>query len=187
MFLSFYYIDLQIKSKKGEKTMGYHAINEGSEIPVYWQSICTEDARCGTLYNGEVFTFIKEHNGYFGNYQICYLNKNGVYEYGFINQGQYGNLIYSGTKINISKLPICYRFKLRVPLNIVDSKGNFQLDLDAGDYIYSQSGTAGESNCANMAIVGYCHNNQITPYTGFVTLDYTGGSMFASNFCLQYG
>ncbi len=50
--------------------MGYHAILESSNISVYRQSDCASDSQVGTLYNGEVFTFIKEHNGYFGHYEI---------------------------------------------------------------------------------------------------------------------
>ena len=48
--------------------MAYHAILEGSNLSVYRQSDCASDSKIGTLYNGEVFTLIGEHNGYFGNY-----------------------------------------------------------------------------------------------------------------------
>ncbi len=164
--------------------MGYHAINEGSNIPVYWQSICTDDALLGTLYNGEVFTFIKE-SSYLGNYEIRFLSSEGAYRTGFINEGQYGNLVFSGTKCNISNIGSCYRFKLRKALNVVNNDGKHHISLSAGDYVYSKSATAGASNKANMGICGYKHNGSTSAFDGFVTLDYTGGSMFATNFCLQ--
>ena len=44
--------------------MGYHAINEGSSITVYRIAGCPSDEIIGTLYNGEVFTVIGEHQGY---------------------------------------------------------------------------------------------------------------------------
>lgn len=50
--------------------MAYHAIIEGSSLTVYRQSDCASNSKIGTLYSGEVFTFIKEHNGYFGHYEI---------------------------------------------------------------------------------------------------------------------
>jgi hypothetical protein len=164
--------------------MGYHAINEGSNIPVYWQSICTNDALLGTLYNGEVFTFIKE-SSYQGNYEIRFLSSEGAYRTGFINEGQYGNLVFSGTKVNDDKIGSCYRFTLRKALNVVDNSGKHHISLATGDYIYSNSATAGASNKANMGICGYKHNNTTSKFDGFVTLDYTGGSMFATNFCLK--
>lgn len=164
--------------------MRYHAINEGSNIPVYWQSICTDDTLVGTLYNGEVFTFIEE-TSYLGNYEIRFLCQDGLYVIGFINEGQYGNLAYSGTKCNINGIGSCYRFKLRRDLSVVKNNGDPHINLIAGDYIYSKSATAGSSNNANMGISGYKHNNSITTFNGFITLDYTGGSMFDTNFCLQ--
>lgn len=170
--------------------MAYHAINEGSSIPVYWQSSCASDSHCGTIYNGEVFTFVKEHNGYFGNYEIRFLNSNGGYTTGFINEGKYGNLVYSGTKVTESALgsSACYRFKLRKSLTVVSSSGNYKTTLNAGDYVYTRSATAGESNKSNMHIVGYKKGaSSITSYTGFVTLDYSSGSMYSKNFCLQKG
>ena len=57
--------------------MGYHAINEGSSITVYRVAACTSDEVIGTLYSGEVFTVIGEHQGYFGNYEIRFLDSNG--------------------------------------------------------------------------------------------------------------
>ena len=114
--------------------MEYHAINEGSNIPVYWQSICTDDALLGTLYNGEVFTFIKESN-YLGNYEIRFLSSEGAYRTGFINEGQYGNLVFSGAKCNITAIGSCYRFKLRKALNVVGNDGNYQIKLNAGNYV----------------------------------------------------
>ena len=73
--------------------MGYHAILESSNISVYRQSDCASDSQVGTLYNGEVFTFIKEHNGYFGHYEIRFLTSSGEYANGFIDTGSgFGNL-----------------------------------------------------------------------------------------------
>jgi hypothetical protein len=167
--------------------MAYHAINEGSNITVYGRSSCESESKSGTLYNGEVFTFIKEHNGYLGNYEIRFLNSSGGYGIGFINTGQYGNLAYSGTSVTESALgAACYRFKLRRALNVVSTSGSAYTSLNAGDYVYTRGATAGESNPANMYIIGYKKgSNSVTAYTGFVTLNYSGGSMFASNFCLQ--
>lgn len=168
--------------------MAYHAINEGSNITVYSRSSCESDSKYGTLYNGEVFTFIKEHNGYFGNYEIRFLNSSGGYGIGYINTGQYGNLAYSGTSVTESALGAtsCYRFKLRSALNVVSTSGSAHTSLSVGDYVYTRGATAGESNPANMYIIGYKKGSAaVTSYTGFVTLNYSGGSMFATNFCLQ--
>lgn len=169
--------------------MAYHAIVEGSTIPVYSQSICTEDALCGNLYNGEVFTFVKEHSGYLGNYEVRFRTSSGGYSIGYINTGKYGNLVYSGTAVTESKLDNkkSYRFKLRESLDVVSSAGKLQTTLSRGDYVYSRSATAGESNKENMHIVGYKHGSEITKFDGFVTLNYSSGSMFAKDFCLQKG
>lgn len=167
--------------------MAYHAINEGGNVTVFSRSSCDSESVYGTLYNGEVFTFIKEHNGYFGNYEIRFLNSNGGYGIGYINTGQYGNLAYSGKSVTESALgSSCYRFMLRRGLNVVSTSGSKTTSLSAGDYVYTRSATAGETNPANMHIIGYKKgSNKVTAYNGFVTLDYSGGSMFSKNFCLQ--
>lgn len=166
--------------------MGYHAINEGSSITVYRAAACNSDEAIGTLYSGEVFTVIGEHQGYFGNYEIRYLDSNGSYRMAFIDSGQYGNLAYSGTRVTESALgSACYRFKLRKGLKIVTSNGNSHTTLSAGDYVYTRGATCGESTPANMYIIGYKKGSAaVTSFTGFVTLDYSGGSMFSKNFCL---
>lgn len=167
--------------------MAYHAIIEGSTIPVYSQSICSEDSLYGNLYNGEVFTFIKEHSGYLGTYEIRFRTSSGGYSIGYINDGQYGNLAFSGTAVTESKLDNkkSYRFKLRKSLEVVTSSGKHETTLSKGDYVYTRSATAGETTKENMHIVGYKHGSDITKFDGFVTLDYSDGSMFAKDFCLQ--
>lgn len=167
--------------------MAYHAIIEGSSLSVYRQSDCASDSKVGTLYNGEVFTLIKEHNGYFGNYEIRFLNSSGKYANGYIDTGSgFGNLAYSGTSVTERNLgSACYRFKLRKALKLVTPKGASLLSLSAGDYVYTRGATAGASNPANMYICGYKHGGDpVTACDAFVTLDYTGGSMFAKNFCI---
>ncbi|MGN0372083.1 MAG: hypothetical protein ACI4F3_04645 [Enterocloster sp.] len=166
--------------------MGYHAINEGSSITVYRIAGCPSDEIIGTLYNGEVFTVIGEHQGYGGNYEIRYLDSNGNYRIAFIDSGQYGNLAYSGKRVTESALGnACYRFKLRKSLKVVDSNGNQKVTLAAGDYVYTRGATCGASNPANMYIIGYKKGSAaVTSFTGFVSLDYTAGSMFSKNFCL---
>lgn len=166
--------------------MGYHAINEGSNITVYRIAGCPSDEIVGTLYNGEVFTVVGEHQGYLGNYEIRYLNSNGSYSLGFIDDGQYGNLAYSGMKVTESALGnACYRFKLRKSLKVVNSNGGAHTTLNAGDYVYTRGATCGASTKENMYIIGYKKGSAaVTSFTGFVTLDYTGGSMFSKDFCI---
>lgn len=166
--------------------MGYHAINEGSSITVYRVAACTNDEVIGTLYNGEVFTLIGEHQGYFGNYEIKYLDSNGTYRSAYIDSGQYGNLAYSGTRVTESVLgSACYRFKLRKSLKVVTSNGSSHTTLSAGDYVYTRGATCGASNSANMYIIGYKKGAAaVRSFDGFITLDYLGGSMFSKNFCL---
>ena len=168
--------------------MGYHAILESSNISVYRQSDCASDSQVGTLYNGEVITFIKEHNGYFGHYEIRFLTSSGEYANGFIDTGSgFGNLAYSGQSVTESNLGStkCYRFKLRKALNVVKTNGTSLTSLSAGDYVYTRGATAGASNPRNMYICGYKKGSgSVTSCDAFVTLDYTGGSMFSRNFCL---
>lgn len=166
--------------------MGYHAINESSNITVYSRSSCDSESVYGTLYNGEVFTFIKEHNGYLDNYEIRFLSSSGGYSIGYINTGQYGNLAYSGERVTEEILECtCYRFRLRTSLKVVSSTGGNRTILYAGDYIYTRSATAGESNPENMHIIGYKKGiKDVISYSGFLTLDYTVGSTFSENFCI---
>lgn len=165
--------------------MGYHAILERSNISVYRQSDCASDSQVGTLYNGEVFTFIKEHNGYFGHYEIRFLNSSGQYANGYIDTGSgFGNLAFSGQSATVGSTK-CYRFKLRKDLEVVQPNSEHLESLSAGDYVYTQGATAGSTNPRNMYICGYKKGTaDITPCDAFVTLDYTGGSMFSKNFCL---
>lgn len=168
--------------------MAYHAIIEGSNLTVYRQSDCASDSNIGTLYSGEVFTLVKEHNGYFGHYEIRFLNSNKQYSNGYINTGSgFGNLAYSGQSVTESNLgsSSCYRFKLRKGLKLVKPNGSSLTSLSAGDYVYTRGATAGSSNLSNMYICGYKKgSSSVTSCDAFVTLDYTGGSMFAKNFCL---
>lgn len=147
--------------------MTYHAIVEGYTIPAYSQSICTENALCGNLYNGEVFTFIKEHSGYLENYEVRFHTSSEGYSIGHINTGKYGNLVYSGTMITESKLDNkkSYRFKLRESLDVVNSAGKLQTNLSKEDYVYSRSATADESNKENMHIVSYKSSMTLSPLT----------------------
>lgn len=170
--------------------MGYHAINEGSNITVYNHSTCGTDAMygeaiIGTLYNGECFTFVG-NTGYVGNYEIRFLNKSKQYDSGFIRGGQYGNLAYSGTKVSINSLGgSCYRFKLRTTLTVVNTSGSYHTLLHAGDYVFTRDATAGASNKSNMHIIGYQKiSTPIVAYNGFLTLSYSTGSMFNKNFCI---
>lgn len=170
--------------------MAYHAINEGSNITVYRTSDCPDHEVIGSLYNGEVFTFIAEHQGYFGHYEIRYLDNTGTYRIAFIQSGQYGNLAYSGRRVTESVLgsSACYRFRLRKSLRVVSSNGSLHTTLNAGDYVYTRGATAGSGNPANMYIIGYKKGSaNVVNYSGFVTLDYSGGSMFSRNFCLYNG
>lgn len=166
----------------------YHAVIESSGLTVYRQSDCASNSDVGKLYNGEVFTLIREHNGYMGHYEIRFLTSNGQYANGYINTGSgFGNLAFYGKSVTESKLGSspCYRFKLRKKLNVVTTGNSFLATVPAGGYVYTRGATAGSANPANMYICGYTdENNKIIPCDAFVTLDYTGGSMFAKNFCL---
>lgn len=163
----------------------YHAIVNGGTIPVYGQSDCNPSTRKGELYNGEVFTCLGETSGYMGVDQVKFLDPNGKYSNGWIETGSYGNLVYSGTKQNMSSLGTCYCFRLRRSLEIVSTSNGHKTNLAAGNMVYSVGATAGQSDPRNMAIIGYNQNGKIVKYNGFVKLDYTGGSMFAKNFCLK--
>ncbi len=166
--------------------MGYHAINENSQISVYRQSDCAKDSKVGTLYVGEVFVIIGVTTGYLNVNEVRFLNSTRQFANGFIDSGRYGNLAFSGKSVSISKLGgTCYRFKLRKALSVVYNNGNHKESLSAGDYVYTNDAYCGSSNPRNMHIVGYKKGTaDIKAFSGFVTLDYTSGSMFASNFCL---
>lgn len=165
--------------------MGYHAIVNGNTIPVYSRSNCAASSRCGDLYGGEVFTNLGQTTGYTNVSEVRFLNPSGAYAGGFIDTGSYGNLMYSGTKQNMTTLGTCYCFRLRRSLNIVSNSGAHKVSLGAGNMVYTTSATSGATNKQNMAIIGYNQNGNIVKYSGFVTLNYTSGSMFASNFCLM--
>lgn len=167
----------------------YHAVMEGKTVTVYRQSDCAKDSKVGTIYSGEVFTFIGEHQGYSGHYEVRFLDRNGIYGRGFIETSLgYGNLAFYGKKVTDNKLGTCYRFMLRKDLNVVDTSGNplkGVKKLSKGDYVYTKGATAGKSENANMYICGYKKGQgAVTACDAFVTLDYTGGSMIAKNFCL---
>jgi hypothetical protein len=168
--------------------MGYHAINEGSPLTVYQFSDCSSGSEIGVIYNGEVFTWIQPHTGYWGNYEIRFRNSSGQYANGYINTGSgYGNLTYSGKAVTESALgpTTCYRFKLRQGLTLVNPNGSYLNILSANDYVYTRTATAGATNPANMYICGYKKGSSaVTACDAFVHLDYTSGSMFNSNFCL---
>lgn len=168
--------------------MAYHAINEKSNLTVYSRSNCPSDSKIGTLYNGEVFTLVQEHNGYFGHYEIRFLNSSGQYSMGYIDTGSgFGNLAYSGQSVSEQNLgsTSCYRFKVRKDLPVVNANNDYLFSLVKDDYIYTRGATAGSVNRANMYICGYkSRGGAIIPCDAFVTLDYTGGSMFSKNFCI---
>lgn len=163
--------------------MGYQSINEKGAMTVYAQSDCAEDSKSGVLYNGECFTYIGD-TGYVGNYKIKFRNKNGQYVTGFFHDYMPGNLIYSGKRVTLFD-ETCYQFKLRQALALVDNKNNYVETLAAGDSIFSKSGTAGQTNPANMKICAYQKSVVVVQYDGFIRLDFTKGSMLASSFCLQ--
>ena len=105
--------------------MGYHAINENSQISVYRQSDCAKDSKVGTLYVGEVFVIIGVTTGYLNVNEVRFLNSTRQFANGFIDSGRYGNLAFSGKSVSISKLGgTCYRFKLRKALSVVYNNGN---------------------------------------------------------------
>lgn len=163
--------------------MGYHAIVNGSTIPVYSRSDCGSSSVSGELYNGEVFVDLGITTGYTNVHQICFLNPSGQFTGGFIKTGSYGNLMYSGTKTSTSA-GTGYAFTLRKALNLVNNSGTYIRTLSAGSKIYTNNGTAGATNRSNINIIGYTQNGIFKAYDGFVTLDYTSGIMFASNFCI---
>lgn len=164
----------------------YHAIVNGGTIPVYSRSDCPASAHSGDLYYGEVFTDLGITTGYRNVHEIRFLNPSGQYVTGFIQQASgYGNLAYSGTWQNMRDLGGCYAFRLRKGLDIVNNSNARHTILGAGNMIYTVNATAGATDAKNMAIIGYNEYGNIVKYNGFVKLDYTSGSMFATNFCLM--
>lgn len=161
--------------------MAYHAIVNGATIPVYSRSSCAPDAHYGDLYPGEVFVDLGITTGYTNVHGVRFLTPSGTFGSGFINKTGYGNLMYSGAATNTG-----YRFTLRRALNLVSNSGAYVRTLPAGSKIYTKNANAGASNKSNMEIVAYqeAGSSNIRTYNGFITLDYTSGSMFASNFCL---
>lgn len=169
--------------------MGYHAINNGGSISVYNHSNCVVDSAggsvIGTLYNQECFTYIGGTS--YQTKEIRFLNSSGRLSGGFINTSSFSNLTFSGAKTNMDGVGTCYRFKTRKPLTIVSNSNTFKALLSTGDSIYTTTATSGASNSNNMAIVGYRKDGVLYRYSGFVTLNYTGGSMLNSNFCIYPG
>lgn len=164
--------------------MAYHAIVSGGTIPVYSRSNCASSSLCGELYNGEVFIDLGITTGYLNVHEVRFLNPSGTVAGGFIDKGGYGNLMYSGTQTSVLGFN-AYAFKLRRNLPLVNNAGTYIRTLSAGTTIYTNSAAAGYSNKNNFEIVGYDRSGVPTSYSGFVTLDYSSGSMFASNFCLR--
>ena len=165
--------------------MGYHAINEGGTTTVYRYSDANQSYILGKLYNGEAFIVINDNSSI---KTIMFLNSAGKNEMGYVTYVQAGPLNRWGQYLYATGLGYCYRFKLRHKLPIVDGRGNSMGDLEAGSYIYcsTTSDLCGESNWWNLKIIGYyIPGGNITKFDGFITLNYTYGSMFSKNFCLE--
>lgn len=168
---------------------GYHGVNEGAAMKVYWMSSCEPDSEIGKLYNGEVFTNLGVTTGYNNVKEIRFRNSEGKYVRGFIDgTSGTGPLHLYGKKVTDPTLGTCYRFKTRSALAVVDNKGTIKTVLAVGDYVYSKDSTCGETNRRNFKIVGYKQAGfNVSKQDGFVTLNYeANGSMINSNFCL-YG
>lgn len=167
--------------------MGYHVVNNGAVFDVQRQSDCGPSSKIGQIYNGEVFTWRAYHKGYVGVSEISFRDSSGQYRGGFITGATYGGLAYYGNPTTFDGVS-CYRFKLRSHLQVVSTSGILVTVLSPGDFIYTNSSDCGASNSANMYIIGYTKMSEGTrAYKGFVTLDYTVGSMINSNFCLMKG
>ncbi|MEH2960528.1 hypothetical protein [Candidatus Merdisoma sp. JLR.KK006] len=169
--------------------MGYHAVNEGSIMNVYWMSSCEEGSEIGKLYNGEVFTCLGITTGYQNVNEIRFRNSEGKYVQGFIDRRtSIGPLHLYGKKVTDPTLGTCYRFKTRSALTVLDNNGTIKTVLAVGDYVYSKDSTCGATNRRNFKIVGYKQAGfNVSKQDGFVTLNYeANGSMIKSNFCL-YG
>lgn len=165
--------------------MAYHAIVNGATIPVYSRSSCAPDAHYGDLYPGEVFIDRGITTGYTNVHEVLFLTPSGKIGVGFIDKYGYGNLMYSGTRTSTAA-GVGYAFYLRKALELVKNSGARERTLPVRTIIYTNTGTAGESNPQNIDIIGYSPGGfGFTQYDGFVTLDYTAGSMLASNFCLM--
>ncbi len=144
--------------------MSYHAIVNGATIPVYSRSSCSPEAHYGDLYNGEVFVDLGVTTGYTNVHEVRFLTPSGTFGGGFINKYGYGNLIYSGTRANTSA-GAGYAFYLRRPLNLVTNSGTYVRTLPVESIIYTNNGTAGETNRQNLAIIGYAPGGfGFTPY-----------------------
>lgn len=168
--------------------MGYQAVYEGGQTNVWHQSDLAGMVR-GTLISGECFTAIGQTSGYVGSLEIRFRNSSGGYDRGWIRSGNDSNLLYYGVieNLSVNNLGNCRRFKLRRSLNVVTNSGSLIRSLPAGSYIFTKTGTCGQSNPANMQICAYRVAGSGTTYacTGFVTLSFTNGSMLRSNFCLS--
>lgn len=166
--------------------MGYHAVNEGGVMNVYWMSSCEAGSEIGKLYNGEVFTCLGITTGYQNVNEVRFRDSKGVYTRGFIDRTTgLGPLYLYGKKVTEAALGTCYRFKLRSALKIVYNNGSTRTILQPGGSIYTKSATCGQSEPRNIKIVGYGSASAVTPFDGFATLDYeASGSMINSNFCI---
>lgn len=175
--------------------MGYHVINEGGTIPVY-RGLYLDDELYynepyGKLYNGECFVYRGYEDGT-PNPSVLFRKSDGTVGRGYVSlgdiDGNYGNLMYYGTKVSSNKVGTNYRFKLRRGATVVKDDGSWEADLNAEDYVYSNTGSCGSTNPENFGINAYKKKNGDVKYvSGFVTLQYSRGSMFATNFDLIKG
>ncbi len=168
--------------------MAYHAINKGGLRTVYSNNYLSETIEFplspGKLYSGECFIVLGPVSSVNSTLQIYFRNSSGELVLGFIEPSNVENMIYSGVKVNSSVVGTNYRFKLRRDLSIVDKNNYVQFVLKAGNYIYTNTGTAGSTQNENLAINAYKKDGKITYYNGFVRLHYSAGSMLSSNFDL---
>lgn len=168
--------------------MSYHARNKGGLKKVYSNTALSDGIDCnpspGKLYTGEGFIVLDPVSSVNPTLEIYFRNSSGKLVNGFIEPSNVENMIYSGVKVNSSVVGTNYRFKLRRNLSIVDKNNYVQFVLNAGNYIYTNTGTAGKTQKENLAINAYKKDGKITYYNGFVRLHYSAGSMLSSNFDL---
>lgn len=166
---------------------GKHCVNNGSPMKVYRISSCPSDEIIGTIYTNECFVYV-EKSSYYTD-QIRFLTANGELSIGFLDQGgvfNQGASLHTYGSPNKDLLSITsYCFKLNNSLNVVSNSGVYKTTLSKGDYIYTTSSTAGETNPYNLKIIGYRKDVKLYQYDGFVTLNYAHGSMYNKNFCLS--
>lgn len=176
--------------------MGYHVINEGGTIPVY-RGLYLDDELYynepyGKLYNGECFVYRGYEDGT-PNPSVLFRKSDGTVGRGYVSlgdiDGNYGNLMYYGTKVSSSQVGTNYRFKLRRAVDFIDPETNEPTGktLAAGNYIYTNTGTCGQREPQNLFINAYKENGVIKYEDIFIRLRYDRGSMFATNFDLIKG